>query len=111
MLWYWYAPGMGSAADVLSLAETAAFYLEAALKVTSTDYKPIVGAIYMLESAIYFEKTFPGGSPPTALLKNTGLAHVNLVQNKRIPKGKPLLVPMGDLFNTSAGIDWPRTEE
>jgi hypothetical protein len=91
--------------------DTSAFYLEAALKVAATDYKPILNAVYVLESTIYFERSIEGGKPSSALLKNTGLAHVNLIQNKLIPQSNKLPKPMGDIFNTTSQIEWPLNEE
>lgn len=87
------------------MIDTAAYLLESALTVASNKYKPLVYAVYFLESAIYYE----GGINATssALLKNTGLAHVNLIQNKLVPSfGLPL--PNGrDILSTVVHIDWP----
>jgi hypothetical protein len=90
--------------------DTAAYLLESALKVSTTDYKPLVTAIYFLESAIHFESERHSNSsktPPTALLKNTGLAHVNLIQNKLVPPSSLPLPNDKDLFGSAAGINWP----
>ncbi len=91
--------------------DTAAFLLESALKVASKDYQPLIAAIYFLESAIYLESVSNSTRGLSAgLLKNAGLAHVNLIQNKLVPSngnnGYPL--PYGkDILFTSDKINWP----
>ena len=93
------------------MIDTAAFLLESALKVSSTDYKPLVYALYFLESAIAYENnTISKNSmgPSTSLLKNTGLGHVNLIQNKLVPNGGGLFLPKNkDILLTSKKINWP----
>lgn len=89
--------------------DTAAYLLESALKVSASDYSPLVLAVYFLESALCYE----GGVnstlkyPSTALLKNAGLAHVNLIQNKLIPSSA-LPFPTRDIFSTIEHIGWPK---
>jgi hypothetical protein len=84
--------------------------LETALKVSSTDYEPLVCAVYFLESAIHYEGGLHSNSsktPSTALLKNTGLAHVNLIQNKLVPASSLPLPNKKDIFSSVSGINWP----
>mmetsp|Transcript_21047 Transcript_21047/g.30398 ORF Transcript_21047/g.30398 Transcript_21047/m.30398 type:complete len:795 (-) Transcript_21047:201-2585(-) len=89
------------------LTDTAAFYLEVALKTASQDYRPLVNAVYWLESAVYYEGGEVHGNPSAALLKNTGLAHVNLIQNKLFASDKALPRPMNDILGSLEGIGWP----
>ena len=84
--------------------------METALKISSVDYKPLVFAVYFLESAIHYEGGLHSNSskiPSTALLKNTGLAHVNLIQNKLVPASSLPLPNKKDIFSSVPGIKWP----
>lgn len=99
---------------IIIIIDTAAFLLESALKVASKDYKPLVSAVYFLESAIAYENNTilsgnsTGNGPSTSLLKNAGLGHVNLIQNKLISNGGGLSLPMKkDILLTSKLINWP----
>jgi hypothetical protein len=68
----------------------------------------LIKSVYWLESALYFE----GGLNATSssLLKNTGLAHVNLIQNKVFPANTALPArPFDDLLGTLEPIGWPTT--
>lgn len=68
------------------------------------DPLPLIHSIYWLESSMILE--VPNISP--MLLKNTGLAHVHLVQNKAVKAfGSTLPPPLTDFFNTLDKIDWP----
>jgi hypothetical protein len=90
--------------------DTAAYLLEAALKVSTKDCRPLVSAVYFLESAIHFEGGIQSNrskGPSTALLKNTGLAHVNLIQNKLAPVSALPLPNNKDIFSTAQEIKWP----
>jgi hypothetical protein len=90
--------------------DTAAYFLESAIAVSSVDPIPLIEAAYWLETAILLEKN----NPSTILLKNAGLAHVHLVQNKLIDSlnlngGYPM--PMSDIFQTIELLNWPISKD
>jgi hypothetical protein len=69
-----------------------------------------VKSIYWLESTLLFEGGLASSSASSALLKNIGLAHVNLIQNKLLAQDSPLPSrPFDDVLGTLEGIDWPTT--
>ena len=74
--------------------------LIAAIKVANVDAKPLVHAVYWLETAYMLD----GKSCWSALLKNAGLGHVHLIQNKVLKSFKP---PKVDLFQSMERIQWP----
>lgn len=74
--------------------------LIAAIKSAKVDAKPLVYAVYWLETAYWLE----GEECGSALLKNAGLSHVHLIQNKILKTLKP---PTVDLFHSLSAIDWP----
>ena len=80
--------------------ETGAYALDSAIKVAHLNYKPLVNAIYFLESAIIIDE-----HASTSLLKNVGLGHIHLIQNKII--GKSLPKPKNDIFHSIEKIGWP----
>jgi hypothetical protein len=83
--------------------------LIAALKVADTNAKPLIRAVYWLESAYVLE----GASCGTGLLKNIGLSHVHLIQNKVLSKKKnkmkALKPPADDMFHTLQAMKWPNS--
>lgn len=80
--------------------DTAAYMLIAAIKVANVDAKPLIHAVYWLETAYLLD----GKNCGSALLKNAGLGHVHLIQNKVLKSFKP---PKVDLFHSLEGIQWP----
>ncbi len=109
-----------------SLADTGAFLLDNAIKIANIDPLPLVEAIYFLESCIYLERGVANTSDNTVkispystvndpnakinalLLKNAGLGHVHLVQNKIVnDQDAEVYEPMNDLFHTLDEINWP----
>ena len=94
--------------------DVAAFFLEKALKVASQNASPLIDAVYWIEAALELDAAFHNESlqQPSALLKNAGLAHAHLVQNKLIKDGDngALELPQSyDIFETLIGhhIGWP----
>ena len=98
----------------------AAYLLEQSIPLAANDTAPLLDAIYWLEVSLRLELSFiraPDAppSPPTALLKNAGLAHAHLVQSKSVVEGGafgefelPLSV---DVFPTlmlgDSLVNWP----
>jgi hypothetical protein len=60
--------------------------------------------MYWLETALLMEAP----EPPTALLKNAGLAHVHFVQNKLVDKDEDMRNVTFDYFRTTKAIGWPQ---
>lgn len=91
------------------MADTSSFYLQLSISEAKSKPESLVRSLYWLESALFFE----GGinSSPSSLLKNTGLAHVNLIQSKLMPqKGGLSARPSGDVLGTLEHINWPTSE-
>ena len=89
--------------------DTSSFYLQLSIPEAKKDPLSLVQSLYWLESALYFEGGLHG-SASSALLKNIGLAHVNLIQNKNIPAGSALPPrPVDDVLGTLQHIGWPAT--
>jgi hypothetical protein len=87
--------------------DTSSFYLQLAINEAKKNPASLVQSIYWLESALYYEGGL-NGSASSALLKNIGLAHVNLIQNKLLPAGSSLPSrPFDDVLGTLEHIDWP----
>lgn len=77
-----------------------------ALKYAHEDPLPLVEAMYWLETSIWME-----GGPTMAassLVKNAGLGHVHMVQNKQLSNEKPLPKP-SDVHHSLQQIGWPST--
>lgn len=98
--------------------DVAAYLLEQAIPLTTTQSETLMDAIYWLEVSVALEKSFPskpGGPliPPTSLLKNAGLGHAHLVQSKTVHEGATVgefELPMSyKLFSEllQEPIDWP----
>ncbi len=108
-----------------AIADTGAFLLDNAIKIANTDPLPLVEAIYFLESCIYLERGVantsthskispyssvndPNAKISALLLKNAGLGHVHLVQNKLLnDHDSESYEPINDLFQTLDEINWP----
>ncbi|RYH19587.1 DUF2723 domain-containing protein [archaeon] len=86
------------------VGDTASYYLDVAIKTAGRDAKALVDAVYWLETSLYLE----GGlaNSPSGLLKNAGLGHVHLVQNKALKESEPLPLPL-DVHNSTEHIQWP----
>ena len=96
------------------LADTGAYLLQATVEQLATDPLPLIDAIYWLESAVALESHTlrKGDRVPYPLLKNTGLAHVHLIQSKLLRKileerGDKALPLPNDVLNTASMIEWP----
>lgn len=75
-----------------------------AIEVASVNPKPLVNAMYWLESACLLEE----GKAPTALLKNAGLAHVHMIQNKVLTPSDDITEFIGpDFLRTKARLNLP----
>lgn len=103
-----------------AVLDTAAYFLEESIKIMNVDPYPLINAIYWLETSMLLEKP----NPPPMLLKNTGLAHVHLVQNKALTPllatvaaasgggdGTALPYPKIDLFNSINLLQWPKVSD
>jgi hypothetical protein len=115
-----------SGTDVIC-TDTAASALHLALQAkhanTDANNDALIYALYLLESAIVLDsdpvhvgRMSAMAAPSTSLLKNTGLAHVHVVQQiKTHTQVDPqtgeaavgLRLPGVDIFNTSQSIRWP----
>lgn len=101
---------------------------------STDDPLPLVDAAYWLESACIFESqggltpnrtAFPSAVDatsgqsvlltrcPLSLLKNAGLAHVHLVQNKQLAALPALPAPTKDFFLTisTGSLTWPSSAD
>jgi hypothetical protein len=93
----------------------AAFHLEKALKIASTNPAPLIDAVYWIEAALELDAAFHSDTlqQPSSLLKNAGLAHAHLVQNKLIKdehSGGALQLPLSyDVLRPLIGhhVSWP----
>ena len=92
-----------------AVMSTGSYYLEIAIKVAQIDIMPLVDALYWLESSLLLERASPDPKKPLSysLLKNTGLAHVHLIQAKLIDSAAALPLPVRDLFQTLKFMNWP----
>lgn len=96
----------------LIAADTAAYLLESAIYIANSDPQPLVDAIYWLETSVLLEQTGANGlernlsAVPASLLKNAGLGHVHLIQNKMLNASMPLLFSF-DFFQSGRTIGWP----
>jgi hypothetical protein len=86
------------------LTDTSAYFLQLAIKEEQEDIKPLIDSLYFLETALAFEGL---DHAPSALLKNTGLAHIHLLQNPLAKDKKKLPKPTKDVFNSTIAIHWP----
>jgi hypothetical protein len=59
-------------------------------------------AVYWQESSHLLEER-----SPTSMLKNAGLGHLHIAQNKLIPSDGPMPMVTSDLFNTLDRMKWP----
>jgi hypothetical protein len=91
--------------NVIFILDTASFLLEKAIAAANEDPAPLVYALYLIETAILFESP----TVPSMLLKNAGLGHVHLVQNKLLKTEPRLSEPEKDIFNSLDAIGWPNT--
>jgi hypothetical protein len=87
------------------IVDTAAYFLEAAIRVETVDNMPLINAVYWLESALLLEN-MGGNEPSSSLYKNAGLGHLHLVQNLKLDESQPLPLD-GDWFNSAQAIGWP----
>lgn len=94
----------------------ASVLLEKAITIANTDPNPLLDAVFWSEVGITLEKGFIRDdvpTPPTSLLKNAGLGHAHIVQNKLIKEGEKYgeyPIPQSfDVFQTILGpeVDWP----
>ena len=96
---------------IISMSDTSAFLLEAAIPAAASDPRPLVDAVYWLESSLLLELGHFSGANmsyiPTPVLKNLGLAHVHLSQCKLLSSDKPLMPPSTDHFKTVNLMKWP----
>lgn len=89
------------------LSDTSSFFLQLSIPEAKQDPTSLVKSVYWLESALHFEGGVKG-SASSALLKNIGLAHVNLIQNKLLPQDAALPArPFDDVLGTLEHIGWP----
>lgn len=86
--------------------DTAAYLLLTAIPIANQDPQPLLEAVYWLESAIALE----GGEQAvaTGVLKNAGLGHVHLIQNKVLDNAHPLPQPQ-DLLGSLSRVHWPQS--
>jgi hypothetical protein len=78
------------------------------VNIANQDPQPLIDAIYWIETVYRLEGE---ESTPTSLLKNGGLAHLHLVQNKVLAvdyHDSHRLAPTKDIFHTLKAIDWPQ---
>jgi hypothetical protein len=85
------------------LLDLSSYLLSVAIPMANENNRPLIEAVYFIESAHYFEGN---DSTPTSLLKNLGLAHLHLVQNKLLSDNY-LPKPKKDLFHTLKIMEWP----
>ena len=90
------------------VTDTAAFRLSKATQEGAVCSVCLIEAVYFLESAVYLENS-RNNTVPTYLLKNLGLAHVHLIQNKEISE-QSLKPPIIDFFSSLKHIPWPAKE-
>ncbi len=95
---------------IFDLLDTSAYLLLTAQSVAAADANPLVHAIYWLESALAMEGL---NHSATSLLKNVGLGHVHLVQNKLLSGIASGLLPAPDhdIFGSLETIAWPKDKE
>jgi hypothetical protein len=88
------------------IIDTASFRLMKAIDAegSSSSSSALVEAVYFLESAVFFEVS-RNTTIPTFLLKNVGLGHLHLIQNKDLPAND--LVLLKDPLNIRRNISWP----
>lgn len=90
--------------------DTSSFFLQLAIPEAAVDPASLVRSVYWLESALQYEGGLNSSSASSALLKNTGLAHVNLIQNKQMAADAALMSrPFDDVLGTLQDIKWPTT--
>ncbi len=86
--------------------ESGAFFLHlihSNKSAMETSPQLIVDAVYWLETGYLLEQNASSAS----LLKNLGLAHIDLLQNNALSKRKQLLYPSEDIFGTLKDLNWP----
>ena len=113
-------------------SESAAHLLELSIPTVASDPLPLLSSVYYLESTLYKEfiavnetahlptrqrigvrEEVVRPTPSTALLKNTGLAHVYLLKSKNIGRNEDgsesnfLPLPNHDVFKTYKSLNWP----
>ena len=88
------------------VSETAAFHLQSAIPVAAVDPSALLEAVYWLETSVILEE----GDPMTSLLKNAGLSHLHLLQNKAVKQAGNLPTPALDIFQSLGVIKWPSKE-
>jgi hypothetical protein len=88
------------------LTDLSSYLLSIAVQRANEDVVPLIDATYYIESTYYLEGN---ASTPSSLLKNLGLAHLHLVQNK-ILNDSILPKPSRDFFNTLEAIQWPEVK-
>jgi hypothetical protein len=91
------------------LIDMGAQALEMAIPRANENPNPLIYAVYLLETAISFEIN-ARSDPSPALLKNAGLGHIHMVQNKKLPSDK-LPFPAYDLFGSLKVMEWPAPED
>jgi hypothetical protein len=88
------------------LVDSSSYLLSIAIPYANTNPLPLVESLYLLESAVYMEGEVEA---PTSLLKNLGLGHVHLVQNK-ILTSENSIQPKEDYLHLLEKISWPSAE-
>lgn len=106
------------------VVDVAAFALEGGIAAAETNLEPLIDATYWIESAAILEAlesngsrsarleanegpSFGRGWVPTSVLKNAGLAHMQLVKSPLTNRMPVLPVPKIDHFGTLSTIEWP----
>jgi hypothetical protein len=87
------------------VTDAASFRLMKAIETAATDPDSLIEAVYFIEYAAYLEMS-RNNSVPTFVLKNLGLGHVHLIQNKAIPDDR-LPPPKVDFFRILPALSWP----
>ncbi len=98
----------------------SAYLLEKAIPYASNDPLPLLDATFWFEVSMSLEKSFiedplsKNRDFPAGLLKNAGLAHVNLIQAKKITEGKlhgelqlPASYAVFQGYKEAESIAWP----
>jgi hypothetical protein len=85
------------------LVDSSSYLLATAIPYANSDPRPLIESVYLVESAVYMEGE---SEAPTSLLKNLGLAHVHLIQNK-VLTGDDSIQPKDDYLRLLEKISWP----